>query len=112
MLQPPVDDFADTQAADPHLTEELATLPADSIATSMPGAPAGRYVLGELVGRGGMGSVLECRDSQVHRNIAIKLDEGGDGHGLRFHREARLQEQLEHPAVVPIYDVDKMENGQ
>lgn len=83
---------------------------------SSPGLPAvdlpSRYEIGELIGRGGMGAVLECRDALIRRDIAIKVNQNGAEGGLRFLREARLQGQLEHPSVVPIYDMGITEAGE
>ncbi len=50
-----------------------------------------------------------CRDARIGREVALKVvrDGGGPGTDLRsrFLREARVQGQLEHPAVVPVYDL-------
>ena len=56
-----------------------------------------------------MGEVRLCKDRRIGREIAIKVIK--DGHGsrgdarVRFEREARVQGQLEHPSVVPVYDL-------
>ena len=64
--------------------------------------------LGEL-GEGGMGTVGLFRDRQIGRSVAIKAMRGElSGAGAaeaRFVREARIQGQLEHPAIVPVYDI-------
>jgi serine/threonine-protein kinase len=68
-----------------------------------------RYSTIEGLGEGGMGEVRLCRDAVIGREIALKTLRGGrDGHAVavaRFVREARIQGQLEHPAVVPVYDL-------
>jgi len=95
-----------------HITRDTV---AESHATpddTPPSADFGnRYDLGDVIGRGGMGAVFECRDSLVHRDVAMKVDEHGEGGGGRFLREARLQGQLEHPNVVPIYDLGSTRDG-
>ncbi|MFO0695318.1 MAG: protein kinase [Polyangiales bacterium] len=69
-----------------------------------------RYTRGPLLGRGGMGEVHLCHDHTVGREVAMKVirprsDESGLILQRRFVREARVQGQLEHPAIVPVYDV-------
>lgn len=69
----------------------------------------GRYrYIGEL-GRGGMGTVYEVFDTRLERNVALKvLNEGSvcqSGAADRFLQEARAVSRLEHPNVIPIYDM-------
>lgn len=66
-----------------------------------------RYVLREVIGRGGMGEVWVADDRQIGREVAIKVArDGADGDVVaRFVREARIQGQLDHPAVVPVHEV-------
>jgi eukaryotic-like serine/threonine-protein kinase len=74
-------------------------------------ASIGRYVLEELVSRGGMGEVWRARDQALGRPVAIKLlfNELGDSantvDGERFLREARAAARLTHPNIVATYDV-------
>src|SRR5262249_11894390 len=68
-----------------------------------------RYLPRELLGRGGMGEVRLCRDVTIGRDVALKVVRPRSGaptpvHQRRFVREARVQGQLEHPAIVPVYD--------
>ncbi len=63
-----------------------------------------RYKRERELGRGGHGVVHLCRDQMIGREIAIKSRIGKQGSG-RFVREARIQGQLEHPAIVPVYDI-------
>ncbi len=70
-------------------------------------------VVGEL-GRGGMGRVLRARDPEVGREVAMKVVLGDRSHGdveARFLREARITGQLEHPNIVPVYEVGVREDG-
>ena len=76
----------------------------------------GRYqILGEL-GRGGMGRVLRAFDPEIGREVAVKVllrPHGSDPEPLeRFIAEARITGQLEHPNIVPVYDVGVTEQGQ
>src|SRR5690349_4488454 len=66
-----------------------------------------RYVAGELLGAGGMGEVRIQTDRATGREVAMKtMHAGADAVALRrFSREARIQSQLEHPSIVPVYDI-------
>ncbi len=79
--------------------------------SELPGAAdrSGRYqFLGEIA-RGGMGAVLRGRDSELGRDLAIKvlLESHREKPELirRFVEEAQIGGQLQHPGIVPIYDV-------
>ncbi|MGH9363881.1 MAG: protein kinase domain-containing protein, partial [Thermoanaerobaculia bacterium] len=66
-----------------------------------------RYeIVGEL-GRGGMGVVYRAKDPLLNREVAVKLisstDLAPEIEG-RFQREAQIVAQMDHPAIVPIYD--------
>src|SRR5690349_4111393 len=67
-----------------------------------------RYEGGALLGEGGMGQVRLCTDRVIGREVAMKgvLASHADRPEMRarFAREARVQGQLEHPAIVPVYD--------
>ena len=75
-----------------------------------------RYRADKLLGQGGMGEVRLHRDQLIGRNVAVKtirpqLINTGD-YRARFLREARIQGQLEHPAIVPVHDVGLMPDGR
>ena len=73
-----------------------------------------RYQLGALLGRGGMGEVRLCHDRRIGRDVAVKLVSSGAsdaGVRARFLREARVQGQLEHPAIVPVHDLEVFGDG-
>ena len=78
--------------------------------------PDERYEERELLGRGGMGEVQLCHDHRIGRQIAMKVIRSGRGSRSdaqrRFLREARVQAQLEHPAIVPVYDLGRTANGE
>lgn len=69
-----------------------------------------------LLGRGGMGEVRLCRDERIGRNIALKVIRKSRASRARprarFEREAKIQGQLEHPAVVPVYDLGEGVDGR
>ncbi|MBX7100189.1 MAG: serine/threonine protein kinase [Myxococcaceae bacterium] len=67
-----------------------------------------RYVFERVLGRGGMGEVRLCKDERVGREVALKVmgpELSNEAATARFLREARVQGQLEHPSVVPVYDL-------
>jgi serine/threonine-protein kinase len=70
---------------------------------------ATRYEARELLGEGGMGSIRLYKDRRVGRDVAMKVIHPGHGSRSdlrsRFVREARVQGQLEHPSIVPVYDL-------
>ena len=76
-----------------------------------PGLPvqAGRYqILGEIA-RGGMGAVLRARDADLGRELALKvlLRPHRDDAEVRnrFVEEAQIGGQLQHPGIVPVYEL-------
>ncbi len=78
---------------------------------------AGRYRLLDLVGRGGMGQVWRARDEELHREVAVKqvvppnwlAENERDELRARTLREARTSARLNHPNVVRVYDVVRVE---
>jgi len=67
---------------------------------------ATRYRIASTLGQGGMGEVRLCSDAFVGRDVAMKVSTvTSPSAQARFLREARVQGQLEHPAVVPVYDI-------
>ena len=75
-----------------------------------------RYRDLEALGSGGMGEVRLVRDTVIGRAIAMKRVharlEGSDFARERFLREARVQGQLEHPSIVPVYDLAMAPDGR
>ncbi|HEY0188095.1 MAG TPA: Stk1 family PASTA domain-containing Ser/Thr kinase [Cellulomonas sp.] len=69
---------------------------------------AGRYEVGELIGRGGMAEVHIGHDTRLGRTVAIKIlrsDLARDpSFQARFRREAQAAAALNHPAIVAVYD--------
>jgi tetratricopeptide (TPR) repeat protein len=81
--------------------------PADTHTESPPEVP-GYEILG-LLGRGGMGVVYKAQDLQLNRPVALKTLTGGSqaapAERERFHREAQSIAHLDHPGIVPVYEV-------
>jgi len=69
----------------------------------------GRYQIRGELGRGGMGVVYEGWDPELGRAVAIKVlaeSEEPAGEALvRLKEEGRVTARLEHPGIVPLYDV-------
>lgn len=75
----------------------------------------GRYIVKSELGRGGMATVYRAHDPSVDREVAIKVLPREMLHDpqfrSRFDREIKMVAALEHPSIVPIYDVGD-EDGQ
>jgi len=74
-----------------------------------------RYEVGRVIAVGGMGEVIEARDEQIDRPVAIKrmIDAApADADVERFVREARIQGRLDHPAIVPVYELGRDKDGR
>jgi serine/threonine protein kinase len=72
--------------------------------TDLPPGP--RYTRSALHATGGMGAVWRAWDATLGREVALKeLKEDGTGGERRFVREAKLTGRLEHPGVVPVYEL-------
>jgi TolB-like protein len=78
---------------------------------SREGTRLGRYVLGSLLGEGGMGEVYRARDARLDREVAIKLlpaDLARDPDRLqRFEREAKVLASLNHPNIAAIFGIEE-----
>ena len=75
------------------------------------GTRLGPYVLGPLIGEGGMGEVYRARDSRLDRDVAIKLlpaDLAHDPERLRrTEREARVLASLNHPNIAALFGIEE-----
>src|SRR5215204_4901917 len=72
------------------------------------GTRLGRYEISSLLGSGGMGDVYQARDSELERDVALKVPPPAvqdDSHlRARFKREARAVAALNHHNIVTIHD--------
>jgi serine/threonine protein kinase len=68
------------------------------------------------IGRGGMGVVMQARDLRIRRNVAMKVMKTTSQFSresvMRFIDEAQLTGQLEHPNIVPVYELGIDEHGE
>ena len=98
---------------------ELGGGPGPMIQPDSPEMPATRTRTGRLqplgeIARGGMGAVLKGRDPDIGRDVAVKvlLESHRDKPDLirRFIEEAQIGGQLQHPGIVPIYELGAFTN--
>lgn len=84
----------------------------------------GRYTFRGELGRGGIGRVFAAKDGHIGRDIAVKellsgasplVSSSGsatvDSRVVRFLREARITAQLQHPSIVPVYEIGLRQSG-
>lgn len=75
----------------------------------------GRYVLVDKIGQGGMGVVYRARHTLIDRQVALKMMRPEIAQNPeavnRFLREAQACVQIEHPHIVPVYDVDRIDDS-
>ncbi len=84
-----------------------------------------RYILTGVLGRGGMGTVFSGFDTELQREIAIKVlqtchhsretaikGESASALAVRFYREAQISGQLQHPGIIPIHELGRLKDGR
>jgi len=73
----------------------------------------GRYAIRKQLGKGAMGVVFLATDTQLNRDVALKVpmfsDKSPANMIARFYREARSAATLTHPNICPVYDVGEHE---
>ena len=103
--------LAHAQEAETFLELPLGDVAAQVLAAehgeSLVGRQVGPHRIVSLLGRGGMGEVYRARDTQLGRDVAIKVVAGAfpsePARRARFEREARALATLNHPHVGAIY---------
>src|SRR5262249_7528838 len=75
----------------------------------------GRFVIERVLGEGGFGTVYLARDEELRRDVAVKVPKARHGVTERdienYLAEARVVASLDHPAIVPVYDVGRTPEG-
>ncbi len=80
------------------------------------GSRLGHYDVTALIGEGGMGQVYRATDTQLNRDVALKILPdafAADPDRLaRFQREAQVLASLNHPGIAQIYGIEKTDDTQ
>jgi serine/threonine-protein kinase len=94
----------------------LPSAPPLPIALAPSDPPDARYEIRELLGAGGVGEVVAAFDRESQRVVALKTLQAGPASeplvAYKFIEEARITAQLEHPGIVPVYDLGTTPDGQ
>lgn len=84
--------------------------------TGTPATPFGRFVDLGILGCGSMGEVHRVQDPPLQRIVALKIlhPAGGPSEGARtrFLEEARATAQLQHPSIVPLFEIGELPDGR
>jgi len=115
---PPPPPRAPVRATSAYVTTNKGESPTlVSVSSLLPDAAEGpgRYTQGDLLGEGGMGKIHLTTDHRIGRDVALKVLRSRyrtqPDTVARFLREARVQGQLEHPSIVPVYDLALQPDG-
>jgi tetratricopeptide (TPR) repeat protein/tRNA A-37 threonylcarbamoyl transferase component Bud32 len=106
---------------DTDLRQSLSSLPPAAgyvlvTTTAQPGVQRLRYSITRLHGEGGLGKVFVAHDNDLQRDVALKeLKPERSGHPemwRRFLKEAQITGQLEHPNIVPVYELARRSEAE
>ena len=115
---PPAEDLGETRLLDTETSRGAAVrrgASAEFPPESRIGTSIGRYEIVEVLGQGGMGTVLRARDPMIERDVAVKLlseELSGEETAIqRFLVEARSAGKLNHPNTVAIHEIGQHEQN-
>ena len=102
MLRPPA------EGSDPTVALRSQEVPANK--------QFGRYRLDGEIARGGMGAIIRSQDTDLGRDVAIKVLLNSHKQvaevAERFIEEAQIGGQLQHPGIAPIYELGQLDDGR
>jgi serine/threonine protein kinase len=97
-------------------TQRQATAPAtDEIAGGLVGHLIGKYTIGRVIARGGMGVVYEARHERTRQAVALKVIRPGLAGGRAVRRlefEAQVLARLRHPGIAQVFDAGTFDLGE
>ncbi len=112
--EPPIVPMPRVHLRAPHDDTRLI-LPTPPALPGPSGQPSRYQLIGELA-RGGMGAILQGRDPDLGRDLVLKVirEEHRDQPELvcRFVEEAQIAGQLQHPGIVPVYELGRLPDGR
>ncbi len=99
-IEPGDTDILDIPNVPPELLEEKVNQAHNK------GQPLTRYKDLKQIGKGGMGAVFRAYDTQLGRNVALKVVLASDDDAnKRFEREAHVTAELDHPNIITVYEL-------
>ena len=84
-------------------------------AADWPEMGSARYEIVRRIGQGGMGAIYLAQDWELRREVAIKVMRSPSPAveaEARMRREAQVIARLEHPGIVPVHDIGRLEDGR
>ena len=112
--RPALPETDETLLAEPAV--ETPTIDLETLIGEILRAPDHRLEIEKTVGEGGMAQVEAAVDQGLQRRIARKIISGQlssrDDAIKLFLREAQISSQLDHPAIVPVHEVGRAEDGR
>lgn len=78
----------------------------------LPDLSGTKYRLERPLGRGGMGTVYLARDTELDRDVALKVVGPIVAPDVELSDEAKILARLEHPGIVPVHDVGVLPDGR